>query len=126
MPADVYALIEAKRPAILAVADRYGITNVRVFGSVARREAREDSDLDLLVTFGPTATLFDLVGFERDLRDSSASASRSPPTAGSGIGSARPSCRKRCRCEARPRPARGHPRGHREDPGATAGNGRRS
>ena len=67
MPADIYAHVAEKRDEILAVADRYGITNVRVFGSVARREAREDSDLDLLVTFGPTATLFDLIRFERDL-----------------------------------------------------------
>ncbi len=69
MPADIYALIGEKRSEILAVAARYGITNVRVFGSVARREAREDSDLDLLVTFGPTATLFDLIRFERDLSE---------------------------------------------------------
>lgn len=67
MPADVYTLLEAKRCDILAVAARYGVTNVRVIGSVARHEAREDSDLDLLVTFGPTATLFDLIRFERDL-----------------------------------------------------------
>ena len=67
MPADIYALIEAKRDEILAVAARYGATNVRVFGSVARREARPDSDLDLLVTFGPTASLFDLFRFEREV-----------------------------------------------------------
>ncbi len=69
MPADVYALIEAKRPEILAVAARFGATNIRIFGSVARREARPDSDLDLLVTFGPKATLFDLIGLEQDLAD---------------------------------------------------------
>ncbi|MEN6369738.1 MAG: nucleotidyltransferase family protein [Thermotogota bacterium] len=67
MPADIYGLIAEKRDEILAVAERYGITNVRIFGSVARREAREDSDLDLLVTFGPTASLFDLIRFEREL-----------------------------------------------------------
>ena len=67
MPADIYTLVAEKRSEILAVAARYGITNVRVFGSVARHEARPDSDLDLLVTFGPTATLFDLIRFERDL-----------------------------------------------------------
>ena len=69
MPADIYALIAEKRSEILAVAARYGITNVRVFGSVARREAREDSDLDLLVTFGPTATLLTHAGFQRELGD---------------------------------------------------------
>ncbi len=69
MPADVYALLEANRDEILAVSARYRATNVRIFGSVARREAREDSDLDLLVTFGPMATLFDLIGLEQDLAD---------------------------------------------------------
>jgi predicted nucleotidyltransferase len=66
---DIYALVEAKRDEILAVAERHGATNVRVFGSVARREAREDSDLDLLVTFGPSASLFDLIGLEQELAD---------------------------------------------------------
>ena len=69
MPADIYALIEEKRNEILAVAARYGITNVRVFGSVARREARPDSDLDLLVTFGPGTSLLDHAGFQLDLED---------------------------------------------------------
>ena len=69
MPADIYALVEVKRDEILAVAARYGATNVRVFGSVARREAREDSDLDLLVTFEPSASLLDLIGLEQELAD---------------------------------------------------------
>ncbi len=67
MPADIYTLIAKKRDEIVAVAARYGVTNVRVFGSVARHEAREDSDLDLLVTFPPGASLFDLIGLEQDL-----------------------------------------------------------
>lgn len=36
-----------------AVLERYGAANARVFGSVARGEAREDSDLDLLVDLVP-------------------------------------------------------------------------
>ena len=69
MPPDVYALLEAKRPAILAVAARYGVTNIRIFGSVARHEAREDSDLDLLVTFPRGTSLLDQIGFSQDLED---------------------------------------------------------
>jgi uncharacterized protein len=42
-----------KRAAILAIAARHGVQRVRVFGSFARGEAREDSDLDLLIEAGP-------------------------------------------------------------------------
>lgn len=34
---------------------RYGATNPRLFGSVARGDAREDSDLDLIVDLPPGA-----------------------------------------------------------------------
>jgi hypothetical protein len=42
-----------KRAAIRAIAAKHGVTAVRVFGSFARGEAREDSDLDLLIEAGP-------------------------------------------------------------------------
>jgi predicted nucleotidyltransferase len=64
---DIYPLVEAKRDEIPAVAERHGITNVRVFGSVARQEGREDSDLDLLVTFPRTASLLTRAAFQREL-----------------------------------------------------------
>lgn len=38
-----------RREEILALADRYGAYNVRVFGSVARGDAISDSDVDLLI-----------------------------------------------------------------------------
>lgn len=41
--------------------------NVWVFGSVARGEADENSDLDLLVDPGPQASLWDLSGFALDV-----------------------------------------------------------
>ena len=37
------------RTEILRLASRYGASRVRIFGSVRRREARPDSDVDLLV-----------------------------------------------------------------------------
>lgn len=36
---------------IEAIAAKYGVTNIRVFGSVVRGEARPDSDVDLLVHY---------------------------------------------------------------------------
>ena len=47
-----------KRDTILAVAARHGVTRVRVFGSFARGEAREQSDIDLLIEAGPRRTPF--------------------------------------------------------------------
>jgi uncharacterized protein len=42
-------LLQEKREEILAVAEKHGAFNVRVFGSVSRGEETENSDIDLLV-----------------------------------------------------------------------------
>lgn len=46
---DIWQEIQSKRDEILSIAARHGAVNLRVFGSVARGDARVDSDLDLLV-----------------------------------------------------------------------------
>ena len=46
----MHALIESRRAEVRTVAERHGFTDVRVFGSMARGDADERSDLDLLVT----------------------------------------------------------------------------
>ena len=40
------------REQILRLARRHGVTGVRVFGSMARGDARPDSDVDLLIEVG--------------------------------------------------------------------------
>jgi len=57
------------RDAILALAARYGARNVRVFGSVARGEATDQSDVDFLVDMDKGRGLFDLSGLEIGLAD---------------------------------------------------------
>jgi len=49
-------LLREKREEILQIAERHGARNVRVFGSVARGEADEKSDIDLLIDLGPART----------------------------------------------------------------------
>lgn len=56
----------ARRSELIALADRYKAENLRVFGSVARGEANEQSDVDLLVHFRSGASLFDLIDFKED------------------------------------------------------------
>ena len=60
-------LVEAHKPDIRLLADRYGISNVRIFGSVARGDSHARSDIDFLVDIPREATLFDLSRFRREL-----------------------------------------------------------
>ncbi len=57
------------RDEILEIARRYGASNVRVFGSVARGSEAATSDLDLLVALEPGRTLLDHVGLWQDLEE---------------------------------------------------------
>ncbi len=57
----------SKREAILSAASRRGVGNVRVFGSVARGESDDRSDVDFLVDLDPGRSLLDLGGLQRDL-----------------------------------------------------------
>lgn len=59
---DLYVMLQQQKADILDIADHYHAANIRVFGSVARGVAREDSDIDLLVDFLPGSTLLDQVG----------------------------------------------------------------
>ena len=62
-------LLQSKRDDILHIASHYGAYNVRVFGSVARGEADEQSDIDFLVEMEPKRSLLDLAGLLVDLEE---------------------------------------------------------
>ena len=62
-------LIRARRDEILSVAARHGAYNVRVFGSLVRGEAHEDSDVDLLVDMEPGRSLLDHSELLQDLQE---------------------------------------------------------
>ena len=62
-------LLKDKREEILKIAARHGARNVRVFGSVVRGEADEQSDVDFLVEMQPGRNLLDMGGLLMDLRE---------------------------------------------------------
>lgn len=70
-PRGAVSLDEVRRHAgqILAIGARFGIRNIRVFGSVARGEADAESDLDLLIDVEPGHGYFDMAGFALEVED---------------------------------------------------------
>jgi predicted nucleotidyltransferase len=61
--------VRAQRDEIVQLGRRFGVRNIRVFGSVARGEAAADSDLDLLVDVGRGHGYLDMAGFALGVED---------------------------------------------------------
>jgi predicted nucleotidyltransferase len=58
-----------RREEILRLAGRHGAYDLGVFGSVARGEANENSDFDILVAWDPGRSLMDHAGLVQDLQE---------------------------------------------------------
>ena len=65
----MHPLIESHRAELIALAKRRGVTSVRVFGSMRRGDASDDSDVDLLVTLSPGTSALALGGLLLDAQD---------------------------------------------------------
>ena len=61
--------LKRHRTDVLKLAAQYGATDIRVFGSVARGDADDSSDIDLLVRMAPGRSVFDIGGLLMDLQD---------------------------------------------------------
>lgn len=57
------------RSNIIKLAEQYHATNIRVFGSVAKCEAPENSDIDFLIDPTPEQDLFDVIRLRRALEE---------------------------------------------------------
>ena len=66
---DINELLKGKREDIYRIATKYGARNVRIFGSVVRGEADQESDVDFLVDMEPGRSLLDLGGMLVDLEE---------------------------------------------------------
>ena len=64
---EIKELLKSKRAEIIRITEKYGARNVRLFGSVARGEYDQASDIDLLVEFGPGVTLLKHAAMIREL-----------------------------------------------------------
>ncbi|GAT69682.1 nucleotidyltransferase family protein [Planomonospora sp. ID91781] len=57
-------------PQLISLCERYGIAELAVFGSVARGDAREESDIDLLYVLKPGTEIgLEFFGFQEELED---------------------------------------------------------
>lgn len=65
----IETLIQDNRDKIFSIAEKYGARNVRFFGSWARGEANQDSDVDFLVDMEPGHSLLDRIALKQDLED---------------------------------------------------------
>ncbi len=65
----MHAIVEQNRAEILALAERHGVADVRVFGSMARGDAGDDADVDLLVSLSPGKTGLALGALLMDVQD---------------------------------------------------------
>lgn len=61
------AILSVDKQQIENILDRYGVTDVSVFGSFSRGDANVNSDLDLLVTYKPGSSLFDVLALQDEL-----------------------------------------------------------
>lgn len=65
----LHELLQERREDILRIAAQHGASHVRIFGSVARGEAKPGSDVDFLVELEPSRSLLDRVALIQDLED---------------------------------------------------------
>jgi len=63
------AYLRSRRREILQLAAEHGARNVRIFGSVARGEAKATSDVDVLVEMEPGRSLLDRAALLVSLRE---------------------------------------------------------
>jgi predicted nucleotidyltransferase len=66
---DLHTVNVPFRDQILSLARCHGVQRVSVFGSFARGEETESSDIDLLVDMEEGRSLFDLISFKLDLEE---------------------------------------------------------
>lgn len=92
--------VAAHRGELREVLHRHGVTNPEIFGSTARGDAHEDSDVDLLVDFAPGPTFSTSSESSANCKRCSACPSTWCPAAASRSAYASEQPKTCCRCES--------------------------
>jgi hypothetical protein len=61
------AQLNLQKKQIVTICGKYHVATISLFGSMARNEATEASDIDLLVSFSRPVSLLQMVALEREL-----------------------------------------------------------
>jgi predicted nucleotidyltransferase len=61
--------VAAHRGELREVLRRHGVTNPEIFGSAARGDDHEGSDVDILVDLPPGTSIIDIIGIQHELED---------------------------------------------------------
>ena len=69
MDSELTLILSKLRELLPVLSDRYNVQELGVFGSYARYEEHDDSDLDILVTFSETPSLLKFIELENYLSD---------------------------------------------------------
>ncbi|MDH4028950.1 MAG: nucleotidyltransferase family protein [Nitrospirota bacterium] len=62
-------IIKNRRNEILAIATRYGASNIRVFGSMAHGNESPESDIDIIVKMEKGRSLLDIIAIKQDIEE---------------------------------------------------------
>ncbi|MEQ8971198.1 MAG: nucleotidyltransferase family protein [Coleofasciculus sp. C1-SOL-03] len=65
----IHPLITTNKPQILAISAKYGAYNIRLFGSYARGEATNNSDIDFLMDMETGKSLLNRIALKQELED---------------------------------------------------------
>jgi len=63
------SIVQILHNSLVEVKERYHVDKLAIFGSHVRGDAREDSDIDILVDFAPGADIIDLSGLKLYFED---------------------------------------------------------
>ena len=61
--------VNEHRDEILSIAEKYGVVDIRLFGSILDNGNQTPNDIDFLINLESDKSILDLVGFQQEVED---------------------------------------------------------